>query len=312
MTLRCAIDQYVTFRQTLGERCSVNGGVLRSLCRTLGENVGLEDVSANAVNVFLAGTGKLTSSWHVKYNALLGFYRYALSRNLITKSPLPVVVPKRPPAFNPYIYSQDEIRRLVALTASYQRNRSQMDPFAVRTILLVMYGAALRTSEALSLTPGDVSLPDALLTIRDSKFFKSRFVPIGPTLAAAMAEYVREHRKARDESTAPFFAMRNGRPINISTLENSFQRLREYAGIHRSGGARYQPRLHDLRHSYAVHRLTSWYREGKDVQKLLPQLSVYLGHTYLAATQTYLTMTPELLHEASVRFERYVCKEDRA
>jgi integrase/recombinase XerD len=311
MTLHSAIDQYVTFRQTLGERCLVNGGILRSLCRTLGENVSVDNVSAAAVNVFLAGTGELTSSWHVKYNALLGFYRYALSRNLVDKNPLPVVVPKRPPAFNPYIYSQDEIRRLIALTASYQRNRSTMDPFAVRTVLLVMYGAALRTSEALSLTLGDVNLPDAVLTIRDSKFFKSRVVPIGPTLAATLAEYALTHRNAAEESNAPFFVMRNGRPINISTLENSFQRLREHAGIRRSDGARYQPRLHDLRHSSAVHRLTSWYREGKDVQKLLPQLSVYLGHTYMAATQTYLTMTPELLHQASVRFERYVCEGDR-
>jgi site-specific recombinase XerD len=70
-------------------------------------------------------------------------------------------------------------------------------------------------------------------------------------------------------------------------------------------------RLHDLRHSSAVHRLTSWYREGKDVQQLLPQLSVYLGHTYLAATQTYLTMTPEFLHQASVRFEQYACEGGR-
>jgi integrase/recombinase XerD len=312
MRLRCAIDQYVTFRQTLGERCLVNGGVLRSLSRTLGENAELEDVSANAVNVFLAGTGELTSSWHVKYNALLGFYRYALSRNLVDKSPLPVVVPKRPPAFNPYIYSSDEIRRLIELTASYQRNRSQMDPFAVRAVLLAMYVAALRTSEALSLTLGDVNLPDALLTVRDSKFFKSRLVPIGPKLTGALGEYARTHRSAPEQSTAPFFAMRNGRPINISTLENSFQRLRELAGIRRPGGARHQPRLHDLRHSSAVHRLTSWYRQSKNVQKLLPQLSVYLGHTYLAATQVYLTMTPELLHEASVRFERYVCEGDRA
>jgi len=299
MTLRCAIDQYVTFRQTLGERCLVNGGILRSLCRTLGETVAIGDVSADAVNVFLAGTGELTSSWHVKYNALLGFYRYALSRNLVDKSPLPVIVPKRPPAFNPYIYSQDEIRRLVALTASYQRNRSAMDPFAVRTVLLVMYGAALRTSEALSLTLGDVNLPDAVLTIRNSKFFKSRVVPIGPKLVAAMADYARAHRNGAEESNTPFFVMRNGRPINISTLENSFQRLREHAGICRADGARYQPRLHDLRHSSAV-------------QQLLPQLSVYLGHTYLAATQTYLTMTPELLHQASVRFERYVCEGGRA
>ena len=83
------------------------------------------------------------------------------------------------------------------------------------------------------------------------------------------------------------------------------------AGVVRHDGARYQPRLHDLRHAAAVHRLVSWYRAGADVQKLLPQLATYLGHVHIAATQRYLTMTPELLSEASRRFERYAMEEPR-
>ena len=79
--------------------------------------------------------------------------------------------------------------------------------------------------------------------------------------------------------------------------------------MRRSDGARYQPRLHDLRHSFAVHRLTSWYRQGADVQTLLPYLSTYLGHVNLAATQVYLTMTPELLQEAARRFQQYAFEE---
>src|SRR5262245_32449640 len=85
--------------------------------------------------------------------------------------------------------------------------------------------------------------------------------------------------------------------------------FRTIRGLHRDGGPRCQPRLHDLRHTSAVHRLTSWYREGKDVQKLLPQLSVYMGHTLLAATQVYLSMTPNLLHQANLRFELYAKRE---
>ena len=108
---------------------------------------------------------------------------------------------------------------------------------------------------------------------------------------------------------SPFFVGRRGKKILLNTLEGAFQQLRQYAGLRRDGGPRCQPRLHDLRHTSAVHRLTAWYREGKDVQLLLPQLSVYMGHTYLAATQVYLTMTPELLHEASLRFELYAGRE---
>jgi site-specific recombinase XerD len=89
------------------------------------------------------------------------------------------------------------------------------------------------------------------------------------------------------------------------TAENIFSRLRVRAGVIRHDGSRYQPRLHDLRHAFAVHRLVSWYRQGADVQRLLPQLATYLGHVHIAATQRYLTMTPELLHEAGKRFECY-------
>ena len=89
------------------------------------------------------------------------------------------------------------------------------------------------------------------------------------------------------------------------TAENIFRRLRVRAGVLRHDGGRYQPRLHDLRHTAAVHRVVSWYRQGADVQRLLPQLATYLGHVNIAATQRYLTLTPELLHEASQRLEHY-------
>ena len=95
------------------------------------------------------------------------------------------------------------------------------------------------------------------------------------------------------------------------TLQHNFRILCDRAGIRRTDGAHEQPRMHDLRHTFAVHRLTSWYQQGADVQRLLHHLSVYLGHVHLRHTQVYLSMTPELLREASQRFERYAGKEGR-
>ena len=115
-------------------------------------------------------------------------------------------------------------------------------------------------------------------------------------------------QRANEHSVKPeasLFLTRNGTPLARSTAENIFRRLRIRAGVRRSDGSRYQPRLHDLRHAAAVHRLVSWYREGADVNRLLPQLATYLGHVHIAGTQRYLTMTPELLNEASKRFESY-------
>lgn len=102
-----------------------------------------------------------------------------------------------------------------------------------------------------------------------------------------------------------FFASRTGAAISLAMLEKVFVRLREHTGIRRPADARWQPRLHDLRHTFAMHRLITWYRQGADVQACLPLLSTYLGHVNISGTQAYLTMTPELLTEASKRFERY-------
>ena len=168
------------FPKNLGERFEVNGRQLKAFCRFMGPDTAIADVSSDKVNVFLAGRGPLTTSWHVKYNALRGFYRYAVSRGLVATSPLPDVIPKRPPAFQPYIYSHAELKRLLNSIESCRRRRSDIGSPLLRCLFLLMYGAALRISEVLSLTIGDVDLANRVLTIRDSKFFKTRLVPIGP------------------------------------------------------------------------------------------------------------------------------------
>jgi site-specific recombinase XerD len=175
----------------------------------------------------------------------------------------------------------------------------------------LLYGAGLRISEALALTLADVDLSASLLTIHESKFYKTRLVPIGPRLTATLRAYADDrHRQGHAHNPAsPFFMTRNGTAVTRGMAERAFVRLRTIAAIAREDGARYQPRLHDLRHAMAVHRLVACYREGGDVQRLLPQLATYLGHVDVAATQRYLTMTPELLREASRRFERYAQPE---
>jgi integrase len=108
---------------------------------------------------------------------------------------------------------------------------------------------------------------------------------------------------------APFFTTRSRTPVKPDTLQHNFRILCDRAGIRRTNGTCEQPRIHDFRHTFAVHRLTSWYQAGADVQRLVHHLSVYLGHVHLRHTQVYLSMTPELLHEASQRFECYAGKE---
>ncbi len=309
MRLHTVVTRYIAFRKSLGERFHTNEKVLKSFCRALGSRIEVDDVCTDQVDTFLAGTGALTRSWHVKHSALLGFYRYALTRGYAKSSPMPVTIPKRPQPFVPYIYSREELSRLLKGALTYQKNRGRLQPLTVQTLLLFLYGTGLRVRESLALTQADLTA--GVVTVRESKFFKSRLVPLGPQLLKALVTYATQLKVAGHSQGggAPFFIARNGGSINMSTLQGNFRRIRTHVGIHRIDGATYQPRIHDLRHTFAVHRLIAWYREGAEVQRLLPYLSDYLGHAYLAATSVYLSMTPELLAEASKRFEQHALKE---
>ena len=311
MKLRAVVALYVAFRRSAGADFRSSERLLATFCRAAGDEAKVADVGEEQVAAFLRGNGTFTRYWHRKHSALLGFYRYAVSRGYANQLPMPTVVPKQPPAVVPYIYSQDELRRLLDATERYRKHQFLLEPRTFRTLLLLLYGAGLRGCETRQLKLSDVDTAAAMLTIRDTKFYKTRLVPLGCDLNGAIADYA-EWRLAvhplrnREEC---FFVDRNGAPLRDYAVRRAFADLRIAAGVMRNDGARYQPRLHDLRHSFTVDRLTAWYREGKDVQKLLPALSTYLGHISVAATQVYLTMTPELLRQACRRFERYIFGE---
>jgi integrase/recombinase XerD len=306
MTLKEIVVQYVAFRKSMGDDFTSAESLLKTFCRRMGENVKLADVTAEHVQAFIAGTGAVSGYWRRKYDVLRGLYRYAISRGFIDHAPLPRTAVQAP-RFKPYIYTEDELHRLLNGITDCLNPPRKLEPHTLRAILLLLYGAGLRVGEVVALTMADVDVPGSVITIRNTKFHKTRIVPLGSQLSQVIADYVRSRQTAGHsaDAGAPVFVLRRGGPTSVQLIEYAFRRLRRHVGVRRNDGARYQPRLHDMRHGFAVKRLTSWYREGADVQKLLPQLATYLGHVKLSATQVYLTMTPELLREASLRFEQY-------
>jgi len=309
MNLQRLIEQYISLRQSLGSPFAEDAKILRAFGRARGARASIGGVRVKHVDAFLGKARPVTETWFGKLSRLRGFFQYAVSRGYITTAPLPTVMPKQPPAFVPYIYTQEELRRILQAIKLLSHKNRVFEPATIRTMILVYYGAGLRLSEAIHLTRADVDLNKSILTIRNTKFGKTRLIPVGPQLRQVLVQYDRTRPKRRP-ADAPFFATVKGGPIRTKMLHWNFRLLRDLTGIRRTD-VRQQPRIHDLRHTFAVHRLTSWYKQGADVQRLLHQLSVYLGHAHLQDTQVYLSMTPELLREASHRFERYAWKEGR-
>lgn len=312
MNVNDLVTRYVDFRRMLGQRCNTTEKILRSFARAVGLRTPVNRIRSEAVTKFLAGTGPITRTWHFKYGALNGFFRFAVSREYIDTIPLPRERPKCAGTFIPYIYSREDLQRLLKAIQSYHCFPARLEPPTLRAILLLLYGAGLRHGEVLRLTVGDVDLAKSLLTIRDTKFFKARLVPVGADLTKVLSDYARWRAATYPsaDTEGRFFIGRDRKVIHRWTLPDAFERLREHAGVRRADGSDHQPRLHDFRHTFAVNRVLAWYREGADVHRLVHHLSVYLGHARLAHTQVYLTLTPELLGLASQRFERYVCEEN--
>lgn len=305
MKLFDIVTQYVLYKQSVGLSFVTDARILRAFCRHTG-NISLQAISKEQLESYLNGKLPISSFWRRKYTALAGLLRFAISRGYMTISPLPVQKPQLPAPLTPYIYSRAELKRLLDATPASCSKFVPVDPIVIRTLILLLYGACLRLGEALRLTLNHVDLRQDTLLIQNTKFYKSRLVPLGQDLSKALHRYIQQRNISHSqEADAPLFCFQDGRVLSQSATRNAFRRLRALAGIQRIDTGRHQPRLHDLRHTGVVHRVIAWYRNGDDLQYLLPQLATYLGHINLSATQHYLSLTPELLREASLRFESY-------
>lgn len=236
MKLAQLAAEYVTFKKSLGMRFRTESAILNAFCRAMGD-IDISQVSSTPVRDYLAGTGRITAFWHRKFEALNGFYRWAVSRGHAPSSPLPSILPKRPTTFKPYIYTPDEYRSLVRMCRILDGSRTcQVQAATFRTLLLLLYGTGLRIGEALSLTLSDVYLSASLLAIRDTKFFKTRWVPVGPQLNAVLTVYskirLRLPQPSRQQSA--YLATRRGTALSRGTAERIFRIVCERAAIRRT------------------------------------------------------------------------------
>ena len=307
MTLRQLIADYLHYRGALGYRLVRDGQILGAFYHRF-ERLPLRAITPDRVLRFLCPDDVCHDTVARRHRALRGFYRYVQGRHGAFLPALPDLPKGATSTFTPYIYSHAELKRLLRTTPEACGSPlGQVDALMLRTLILLLYGAGLRLGEALALNVSDLDLEQTFLRVRESKFYKSRLVPFGEELAQALRIYRRDRdQRHSSDPDSPVFCLRDGRRAKHKIIERTFRRLCLTASVWREGGTRRQPRLHDLRHTAAVHRLIHWYRSGADLQRLLPRLATYLGHKDLSGTQHYLTFTPQLLRQASLRFQRYV------
>ena len=223
MNLQRLIERYISYQRSLGSSFRGDASVLRAFGRARGPRASVASVRVRHVDAFLGKARPVTRTWFEKLSCLRGFFRYAVSRGYATTAPLPTVMPNRPPVFVPYIYTREEIRRLLQVIGSPPHGKSVLEPATIRTMILVYYGAGLRLGEAINLTRADVDLSGSLLTIRDTKFGKTRLVPVGPQLTRVLVQYDRTRPKGRP-ADGPFFATVKGGPLHAMMLEQQLPR----------------------------------------------------------------------------------------
>jgi integrase len=240
------------------------------------------------------------SWWAKKLGAIRRFARYHHACDPRTEVPPPDLLPFRSRRQTPHIYSDEELAALL------QKARRLPDPLTsatYTTLLGLLAATGMRVGEALRLDQQDIDWRQSLLTLRHSKFGKTRQVPVHGTTITALHDYVQERDRLRPRRRTPsFFISRVGTRVIHQNFHHVFLRLVRLSGI--GGGPGPRPRLHDLRHTFAVKTLRDWYRAGVDVEQRLPWLSTYLGHVNPTTTYWYLTATPELLSPAGDLLER--------
>lgn len=304
---------YISYRLSLGERARTISFILKNFCGYIGADRDLTTISEKECNCYLNAhgirEGIISAYWFSIYAALNGLFMWAIARGYMVTNPLPKDKPKEPEAFVPYIYSNEDLKRIFETALTYRRRFNIEYPEVIQVMLKLTYCLGLRPSETTHLVVDDINLQDGLAFIRETKFYKSRVVPFGREVSQMLRNYLRWRSEAvvsRGITDNHLFIDKRGNPVQLSALQQAFRFIREKAGIHRYDNAHYDVRLQDLRHTFATNRVAQWYREGKDVQALLPVLSTYLGHCNLDSTAVYISFTNQLLDEAGKRFQSYV------
>jgi integrase len=298
--LRRACDEYLALRRAMGFKLDRPGRMLPDLVAFL-ESSGQATITTRAALEWAMRPAGHPQECAVRLSVARGFARHLRARDGVSEVPPTDLLPSCRRRLAPHLYSEADIAALMAATATIHF------PFRAathRTLIGLLAVTGMRIGEAIALDRDDVDLPAGCVTVRAGKWGAARELPLHDSTVDALDEYrrLRDSRWPEPKSLAFFVSMRGTRLLSGHVRE-AFRELRQHAGLTAVPGGR-APRVHDVRHSFAVATLIDWYRADSDVAARLPRLSSYLGHAAPEATYYYLQATPDLLALAAERLER--------
>jgi integrase/recombinase XerD len=302
-SIRKAVENYLAMRRALGFKLRFQGTALIQFVAFLEKEKALFITADLALRWAKQSPDADPAQWAKRLSFVRGFARYWSASDPRTEIPPKGLLPHSYKRKAPHFYTDEEIEQLLK-AARHLPPSTPLQRWTYPTLFGLMAVTGMRVSEALALQQNDVDLNVGLLTIRLTKFNKSRLIPIHPSTCEALRQFARQRNHIHTpRSDAPFFVSRKGTALPDYMAQRTFAKLSRQIGL-RKPSDRFGPRLHALRHSFAIKTLMDWYRSGVDVERRLPVLSTYLGHANVTGTYWYLTAVPELLTLTVTRLEK--------
>ena len=301
--LRAALAEYVATRRSLGSKFQEPAGALGHFLDFL-EREHADTVTTNlALRWAQEPKNVQRATWARRLSAVRGFAAWLSCFDRRTEVPPRGLLNIHHRRNKPHIYTDEQITQLMAVSASL-RSRTGLRALTYSTLIGLLAATGMRPGEAVSLNVADVDLVDGVLAVRDTKFGKSRFVPLDPSTRDALARYARRRDvRCPQRETGAFLISERGHRLRGSSVRRMFAKLCAGIGLRPPVGPDRRigrgPRLQDVRHTFATRRLVEWYRAGADVERELPKLATYLGHAGVTSTYWYIEAVPELLQLAT-------------
>lgn len=306
-TIQQDIHEYLSMRRNLGFKLRDAGNALLNFSSFMEKHDASYITQELALIWAQQPVNAQPAHWAQRLGFVRGFARYRSASDPRTQIPSLGLLPFKTKRARPYLYSDEEIKNLLHAThnLSYRYKKCALLPWVYYCLFGLLSVTGLRLSEARNLKLQDVDIKLGVLTIRNTKFGKTRLIPLHASTCEVIANYIikRQQHWGERSVSSYLFVSSMGNRLDNSLIHRTFYTLSRQIGL-RGESDSHGPRLHDFRHRFATNTLLNWYRSDKDPARLLPILSTYLGHVHVADTQWYLESAPELMREAMLRLEK--------